>query len=113
MDAIKFANVGLRFLLELCILVIFGYWGFKTGGPAWARALLGLGSPLLFVVVWGVWLAPKSAQRLPEPWLFLLELALFALAVLALRATGKLPLAVAFAAVYIVNKLLMVLWRQS
>ncbi len=25
------ANDGLRFLLELCVLVALGYWGFRTG----------------------------------------------------------------------------------
>lgn len=113
MDAIRFANLGLRFLLELCMLVIFGYWGFKTGAPTWMKVLLGIGSPLLFAVIWGTLLAPKSALRLHEPWLFLLELGLFVLATLALYATGELPLAITFGAVYIINKLLMIIWRQA
>ena len=63
MEAIKGLNLGVRFLLELCILVILGYWGFKTGGQTITKILLGIGSPILFAVVWGAFLAPKSSMR--------------------------------------------------
>lgn len=112
MEILKSINLGLRFLLELCILVIYGYWGFKTGGSAMMKVLLGLGAPVLFAVVWGAFLAPKSSLRLHEPWLFLLELAIFALACWALYSTGRVALSLIFGIVYILNKVLMILWRQ-
>lgn len=112
MEVLKSLNLGLRFLLELCALFIFGYWGFKTGGNALTKFLLGLGAPALFAVTWGTLLAPKSAHRLGEPWLSLLELALFALAGWALYSAGKVSLAAAFAGVYLLNKILMLVWRQ-
>jgi hypothetical protein len=31
MQIIQFANLALRFILELAALGAFGYWGFKTG----------------------------------------------------------------------------------
>lgn len=112
MEMIKLINLGLRFLLELCILVIFGYWGFKTGSNTFMKFLLGLGSPILFAVVWGTFLAPKSSMRLGEPWLFLLELALFALTIWALYSTGKVNLTAVFGVIYVLNKILMIIWRQ-
>lgn len=112
MEALKSINIGIRFLLELCILFISGFWGFNTGHNTLLKFLLGLGSPVLFAVVWGTFLAPKSSRRLHEPWLFLLELALFALACWALYSTGKINLTVAFGGLYILNKILMLLWRQ-
>lgn len=112
MEAIKFINVGIRFLLELCILAIFGYWGFKTGSQTLTRILLGVGSPILFAIIWGTFLAPKSTMRLHEPWLFLLEITLFGLAAWALYNTGKISLIIAFSTVYILNKILMIIWRQ-
>ena len=112
MELLKLINIGLRFLLELCILVIFGYWGFKTGNDTFMKFLLGLGAPILFAVVWGTFLAPKSSKRLHEPWLFLLELVIFALTCWALYSTGKMDLTVAFGIVYLLNKILMVIWRQ-
>ncbi len=112
MEAFKLLNLGIRFLLELCILIIFGYWGITTGSNVFMKSLLGIGSPILFAVVWGTFLAPKSSMRLDEPWLFLLELVLFALAAWALYSTGKVDLTVAFGGTYILNKILMIIWRQ-
>ena len=112
MEVIKLTNMGIRFLLELCIMIILGYWGFKTGGQTLTKVLLGLGSPLLFALVWGVFLAPKSTMRLHEPWLFLVEIILFGLASWALYSTGRANLTVAFASIYVLNKILMLLWKQ-
>ncbi len=112
METIKLLNLGIRFLLELCILVIFGYSGFKTGSSTLIKFLLGLGSPILFAVVWGTFLAPKSSMRIGEPWLFLLELVLFALTIWALYSTGKVNLTAAISVIYVLNKILMIIWRQ-
>ena len=112
MEAIKGLNLGIRFLLELCILIILGYWGFTTGGQTITKILLGIGSPVLFVVVWGTFLAPKSSMRLLEPWLFLAEILIFGLATLTLYKTSGLPLIILFGTIYILNKILMIVWRQ-
>jgi hypothetical protein len=112
MEMFKILNLLVRFLLELCILVIFGYWGFKTGTGMFTKTLLGIGNPILFAVVWGTFLAPKSPMRLDEPWLFLLELALFSLTCWAMYSTSKVNLTAIFGFVYIINKILMLIWRQ-
>ena len=112
MEIIKTLNLLVRFLLELCILAIFGYWGFKTGAGTFTKILFGIGSSILFAVVWGSFLAPKSPMRLDEPWLFLLELAIFSLTCWALYSTGKVNLTTIFSFVYIFNKILMLIWRQ-
>lgn len=112
MEFIKAVNVGIRFLLELCILVIWGYWGGRMGENGLTKILMGGGIPILFAVVWGIFLAPKSATRLPEPWLFLLEIVIFGLAAWALYSTGKISLAIIFGVVYLFNKLLMSIWSQ-
>ncbi len=113
MESLKLLNLGLRFLLELCILVIFGYWGFKTGGNSTLlKFLLGMGSPILFAAVWGIFLAPKSSMQLGEPWKFLLELIVFGLTGWALYSTGKTNLTITFGVIYLLNKILMIIWRQ-
>ena len=38
-------NLGIRFLLELCLLTVVGYWGFKTGSGWFLKILLGIGTP--------------------------------------------------------------------
>lgn len=112
MELIKSVNVGIRFLLELCFLVIFGYWGFRMGENSLMKILLGLGSFVLVSAVWGAFLAPKSHMRLHGPWLLLLEIAIFGLAVWTLYHTGSVPSATAFGVVYLLNKILMMIWRQ-
>jgi len=64
MDAIKMLNLLVRFLLELCLLAAIGYWGFETHSSWGWKILLGIGLPLLIAVLWGMFLAPKSAYRL-------------------------------------------------
>ncbi|PKN88477.1 MAG: hypothetical protein CVU46_00915 [Chloroflexi bacterium HGW-Chloroflexi-8] len=113
MEILKLLNLGLRFLLELCILVIFSYWGFKTGGNGkLMKFLLGIGSPILIAIIWGIFLAPKSSMQLGEPWLLLLELIIFGLTCWALYNTGNITLTVAFGFIYILNKILIIIWRQ-
>ncbi len=112
MAIIQSINLLLRFLLELCILVALGYWGFTTGQPTIVKIGLGLGAPLLAAVVWGVFLAPASSRRLQEPWFLIVELVIFGLAIAALYSTGQRSLAVAFALIYVINKVLLTIWRQ-
>jgi hypothetical protein len=112
MEAIKTLNLLIRFLLELCILLIFGYWGFKTGNQGVSKALLGIGVPLASAIIWGAFLAPKAAWRLSQPWLTLLEVTIFGLTTWALHSTGKTSLAVTFGSIYLINKILMLIWRQ-
>jgi hypothetical protein len=51
-------------------------------------------------------------MRLSEPWLFLLELVLFALTIWALYSTGEANLTATFGVIYVLNKILMIIWRQ-
>jgi len=68
MEAIKTANVVLRFLLELCVLAALGYWGFQTGQSLLAKIGLGIGVPVLAAVAWGLLGAPGSPWQLHDPW---------------------------------------------
>ncbi len=109
---IRSINLLLRFLLELCILAALGYWGFQTGQQTIAKIGLGIGAPLLAAAVWGIFLAPASSRRLREPWRSILELVVFGSAIAALYSTGQRSLAVAFGLIYVINKVLLVVWRQ-
>ena len=60
----------------------------------WVLALTG---PAVVAVVWGTFLSPKRKIDLPKPVRFLVELAVFALAALALLATGQDTLALVLA----------------
>lgn len=99
-------NLGIRFLLELCLLAALGYSGFQM--ESWPlRWLAGLGAPLLAAVIWGTFVAPKAGHLLPEPARFGVEMALFALGGLALFAAGRPQLAAALIFLFLVNRLLL------
>lgn len=112
MQLLKMVNLALAFLLELCMLVAFGYWGYQVGPQPLAKIGFAIGIPLLVAVIWGIWLAPNSRRRLPEPWLSSLNVLIFAIAIAALFSTGRYGIASVFAVIYLVNRLLLLLWRQ-
>ncbi|MEB2299066.1 YrdB family protein [Lysinibacillus xylanilyticus] len=105
-------NLVLRFLLELCVLMAFGYWGIQTGKDMFFKLLLGIGAPALFVVLWSMFGSPKATFPLSEIWHFMFEFVIFSLAVIALYATGKTQLATIFAILIIINQILLSVFHQ-
>jgi hypothetical protein len=112
MDALKMLNAAVRFLLELCMLTAVGYWGFKTQSSWLMKILFGIGLPILIAVLWGMFIAPKAVYPLKGASYLTLELVLLASGSFALFASGKPSLAWAYTIVLIVNKILLVVWKQ-
>ena len=112
MNILKAANLALSFLLELCMLAAFAYWGFTTGTALIAQLLLGIGVPVVVIVIWGIFLAPASTRRLQGLRHWLLEISIFALAIAALYIAGQPTLAIVLAVVYAVNVILRLVWKQ-
>lgn len=113
MQLLKMANLALAFLLELCLLAALGYWGNHTGQSMLMRWLLMIGVPLLLAVVWGVFLAPKSAVALPNGVKLAGKFVAFAIGVLALWSVGQTTWAAVFAVVVVINMGLIVIWKQQ
>jgi len=112
MDALKTINVTVRFFLEICVLITVGYWGFKTG-LGWAfKILLGIGAPLLIAIIWGTFGAPKASNQLTGVSLLALEGVVFSSGMAAMYATKNYSLAWVFAAIAIINRTLMFVWKQ-
>ncbi|MGN9781785.1 YrdB family protein [Nonomuraea sp. ZG12] len=111
----KGANLALMFLLELGVLVSAGYWGF-TVSPTWAVKLLaGIGAPALFIALWALFgagggenavLPAMGAARV------VLEIVWFGGGALALYAAGAVTPAAVFAALFILNAVLRIVWKQ-
>ena len=90
--------LALRFLVaELGALVALAWWGFARGGVL--GVLSGLLLPLAVAAVWGAFIGPKSARRMPDPARFLLELLIFAGATAAFVAVGHGVVAAVYAVV--------------
>jgi hypothetical protein len=108
---VRGANLALKFLLELCAIAALGYAGARLfDGPASVVAAVLL--PVVAIVVWGRWCAPRSDHRLPAPARIPLELGVFACAVLGLALAGPLVLAIVLGALMVVNALLLTVFRQ-
>jgi hypothetical protein len=112
MDAIKLLNLLVRFLLELCLLAALGYWGFTTHSSWLLKILFGVGVPLLAAVLWGVFIAPKSTHRLSGLSYLAVESVLLGSGAVALFASGKPNMGWIYAILVVVNKVLLVVWRQ-
>lgn len=112
MAAIQATNLALRFLLEICALVAFGYWGFQTGQSTWARVGLGIGAPVVAAVVWGTFISPRAAIPVSLSVRLLLELIVFGAAVVALASAGQRTLAWVLALVVVINEILLYVWKQ-
>lgn len=112
MDALKMLNVTVRFLLELCLLAAVGYWGFKTQSTWLMKILLGIGLPILIATLWGLFVAPKATYPLSGASHLTVELVLLSLGSIALFASDKPTLAWIYTIAFVVNKILLVVWKQ-
>ena len=109
---IKNANLALAFLLELGVLAALGYWGFQTGQGTIAKIGLGIGTPVLAVVVWWLFGAPQAMWHLNGIFRLLLEVIFFGSAAVALYAAGQYVLSVVFALLFVLNTVLVSLLGQ-
>ncbi len=112
LTVLKNANLALAFFLELGVLAALGYWGFQTGQGTIAKIGLGIGAPVVAVVVWGLFGAPKAVWHLHGASRLLLEVVFFGSAALALFAAGQRVLSVAFALIFVLNYVLLTVWAQ-
>lgn len=55
-------NLALRFILEMTLLFAVAYWGWKEH-QGWLRYVLGIGMPVLFTLLWGVFAVPGDPSR--------------------------------------------------
>jgi Protein of unknown function (DUF2568) len=105
------ANLGLRFLLELCALAALAYWGLRVSSGV-LQWVLGLGAPLAMAVVWGSFMSPKATRPLHDPARLLAEIAIFGLAAAALADADQPALAIALAAAVAVHLILTFAFGQ-
>jgi len=110
-SALKDANLAVKFSLELAAIAAFALWGASLDGVL-VSVVVGIAAPASAAVLWGLFAAPRSSRRLPTPARVPFELSVFALAGAALFALHWTAIATAFAAVVVVNALLLGLLDQ-
>lgn len=106
------ANLGARFVLELCMLAALAVAGWQLGGPVVLQVLLAVLLPAVAATLWGLWVAPRATRRLPDPARFGVEAVLFAVASVGLALVGHPLPGGLLAAVYAGNVALGFAWHQ-
>jgi Protein of unknown function (DUF2568) len=113
LSLLKNANLGLAFLLELAMLAALGYSGFVIGPNLLVKIVLGIGVPVIAIVVWSRYGAPMSSRRLKGIGYVLLRVICYGLALVALLFAGQPVWSVVFALVVILNFALVIAWGQQ
>jgi hypothetical protein len=106
-------NEGLAFLIELFALAILAWWGAETGGGLFVHLLLGIGTPLVAAVLWGLFASPKARVELPLPGVLAVKALVFGTAMICLDVLGHRTLAVAFGIIAAANTIIATLDRNA
>lgn len=105
--AIKNINLGLRFILELCLLAAFAYWGYQYGSSGPLQVLAGTAAAMVIAVLWGLFLSPKAKIKLPLAIRVLMELSLFCMAGWLLYGMGRYSQAMLLVIVFVLNRAIL------
>lgn len=87
-----------RVVVLLAALITFALWGFGAWPMPW-NILVGIGAPLVTLVVWALFLSPRAVLHLHPFLRALVELLIYAAVTLAWWSLGQIWLGLAFAAV--------------
>ncbi len=112
MDVLKNLNYALSFAVEVAAAAALVYGGWHMSGTLITKVLLGVGLPIVVIVIWSMFFAPQADYRLAEPWLTMGKMAIFLAAAYILYRAGKLTLATVLAVTAILNTGLALLWGQ-
>lgn len=77
MEIIKNINLGVRFILELCLLASLAIAGLSLVDNRVMKWVAFAGLPILAATIWGLYIAPKAQHRLEQPHRLIVELHLF------------------------------------
>jgi hypothetical protein len=112
-EPLYLANEGLAFLVELLALAALAWWGAETGGGLFVHLLLGIGTPLVAAVVWGVFASPRATVKLPLAGVLGVKALVFGAALFGLDLLGHRTLAILFGVLAAANTVLATLGREA
>lgn len=109
----KALNLGLAFLLELCMLAAILYWALELHASTGVRWVVALGGVASVAVTWSLIAAPRAKRRLPRTPLLVFKLAIFTVSAVLLYSAGQQALAIVFELLVLANLALGVAWNQA
>ncbi len=109
----KVINLGISFLLELGMLAAYAYWGSHATSNGLANTILAIGVPLIVIIIWARFMAPKSEKHLTGWSYLMLKGVLYGLAALFLISSGQVIIAISFIIIAIISEVLAIFWKQA
>lgn len=92
-----------RFLFEILCIVIAGYWGFSKVSYGNWRFVFCILAPLIIVIIWSIWGAPASHNRLQGIARLALELGIYTVSAIYLYNTNFKAFVICFILLAITN----------
>ena len=109
---LKQLNAGFRFILEMLALVALFLLGLSLSDSFVIQLTLAMALPLLAMIVWGAFVAPKATRRLDDPARLAVELVVWFAGVLAFGLAVSWILAILFGLAVLISLALMFYWGQ-
>ena len=109
-------NLGVAFLLELAMLVVYGYFGYgllSDATPVIIKIGLAILFPAIMAIIWGFLLAPRAVNRLHMPWFLIANVVILGACAFMLWWLGRTSLAIIAAVVSAVHLAASVIWKQT
>ena len=103
MGLVGVANLAVRLIVELIGVGFVGYWGITASDNPIVRVLLGVGAVVVFIVIWGLFLAPMASRGLSKVQKDVLGTIALLVAAGAFAVAGQPTAALVFAAVVLIN----------
>jgi hypothetical protein len=113
LTVVRTLNLAVRLVLELAVLAAAAYMGFTLDDADPVRALAGVGGPLILIVVWSLWGAPRARFKLSGGAHLVLDIVWFGAGAAALLAAGRPGWAAALVVIYLINTILIFAWKQA
>jgi hypothetical protein len=86
-----------EFGCELAMLTLLALGGWWLGNGGLLGIALAVLYPSISLLIWAVWLAPRSNDRLDDPWRLIVQVALFAATGAVVALAGHVTTGVIFA----------------
>ena len=112
MQILRIINQITAFLLEIYMFIALGFIGYQLGKSVLIKYTLVIGLPLMAIVLWGLFAAPKSNFRLGLPWRIIFEIILFSITSFLLYKTGFKTLAFSLWIIILINELTAYLFER-
>ncbi len=113
LSILKNLNLTLALLLEVVVLAALCYFGFVIEANWLGKIGLGIGLPVVAIIIWALFGAPTSRRRLKGLPFLLLQIVWFGSAAVALYFAGQPVLALVFALLFVLNTVLAYAWDQK